>query len=71
MQNLISKSLQMFSKELVNLITAYFKAYNLDISEEDAQLKLHALGNLYASAKEMLEEYYALDKIRKSDTMQK
>ncbi len=60
----------MFSKELINHITRYFKeAYNLDISEENAELHLYALGNIYASAKEMLEEYYTLVKKRKSDTI--
>lgn len=60
----------MFSKELINLITIYFKeTYHLDISEEAAELKLFELGNIYASAKEMLEEYYSLVKETKSDTI--
>lgn len=60
----------MFSKELINLITIYFKeTYNLDISEETAELHLYQLGNIYASAKEMLEEYYLLVKEGKSDTI--
>jgi len=64
------KSLRMFSKELINLITLYFKEdHGLDISEEDAELHLYALGNIYASAKDMLEEYHELFKGRKSDTI--
>lgn len=57
----------MFSKELINLIINYYKeTYRLDISEETAELHLFELGNIYASAKDMLEEYYKLIKVRTS-----
>lgn len=71
LRNYVHNTSNMFSKELIKLLTNYFKeTYNLDISDEDAQIKLYGLGNIYGSAKDMLEEYYALDKESTEVTIQ-